>query len=53
MRCASYCAHRSAAVKNWDRDGQVVGVRGDDVEQFAGEDGVDRLSVAVGEAFQG
>jgi hypothetical protein len=26
---------------------------GDDVQQLAGEDGVDRLAVAVGEAFQG
>jgi hypothetical protein len=28
-------------------------VGADDIQQLAGEDGVDRLAVAVGEAFQG
>ena len=28
-------------------------MRGYDIQQLAGEDGVDRLAVAVGEAFQG
>jgi len=33
--------------------GEVVRVRRDDIQHLAGEDGVDRLAVAVGEAFQG
>ncbi len=36
-----------------DRRGQVLRVGGDDVQQLAREDGVDRFAVAVGEAFQG
>ncbi len=35
-----------------DRGGQVLRVGGNDIQQLAGEDGVDRLAVAVGEAFQ-
>ena len=35
------------------RRDQILGVRGHDIQQLAGEDGVDRLAVAVGEAFQG
>ncbi len=35
------------------RRGQVLRVRGDDIQQLAREDGVDRLAVAFGEAFQG
>jgi hypothetical protein len=36
-----------------DRRGQVLRVGGHDIQQLAREDGVDRLAVAVGEAFQG
>ncbi len=36
-----------------DRRGQVLRVCGHDIKQLAREDGVDRLAVAVGEAFQG
>ena len=35
------------------RRGQVLLVGGHDIQQLAGEDGVDGLAVAVGEAFQG